>query len=133
MALSMLVARSACADQAEEIAELERTRVACVRDGNQTQLNFCAAADYYEVDLELNRIYSEQMRRLSEPNRSRLREAQKAWIEFRDKACLYEAGPREESGSIWPLSHFGCLTAHTRQRMEDLKGYLSCTQDGCPN
>lgn len=131
--LSLLVFQAIGAEQAEERAELERTRAACVREGNQAQLNFCAAAEYYEVNLELNRLYSEQMQRLAEPNQSRLLAAQQAWFGFRDRSCLYEAGRQEESGSIWPLEHFGCLTSHTRQRVLELKAYLDCSQDGCPH
>lgn len=124
---------SARADQKTKATEAEEMRNGCVEDGNQMQLNFCASADFHDADLEMNNLYTTQMTRLTDPEKSRLRDSQRAWLVFRDKACLYEARARDESGSIWPLEHFACLTAHTKQRVEDLKGYVACTQNGCPD
>jgi len=121
------------ADQKSEAEEAKESRSGCVEAGNQMQLNFCASADFHDADLEMNNLYATQMARLTDPEKSRLRDAQRAWLVFRDKACLYESRAKEESGSIWPLDHFTCLSAHTKQRIEDLKGYVACTQNSCPD
>lgn len=104
----------------------------CGDDSTQMELNACAAAAYAKADAELNALYKQQIGRLEEPNKARLKEAQRAWIAFRDKSCLYEAGPREESGTIWPLLQSACLEKFTKQRISDLKEYVACVQDGCP-
>ena len=103
-------------------------------DGNQMEMNFCAAARFKHVDDEMNKLYRAQLNRLDEQaTKARFREAQRAWVTFRDKACVYEACPREGAGSIWPLEHFGCMEQHTKRRIENLKAYLECTANGCPN
>ena len=103
-------------------------------DGTQLEMNFCAADRYKRADEELNRLYQEQINRLETAgSKTRLRDAQRAWISFRDKSCLYQAGMREESGSIWPMEYHGCMEYYTKQRIENIRKYLSCTQNGCPN
>ncbi|TFZ01846.1 lysozyme inhibitor LprI family protein [Ramlibacter humi] len=89
---------------------------------NQLAMNVCAAARFEEVDKELNRLYRAKLPMLRHPaTRTRFRDAQRAWLAFRDAACLYEAGPREESGSIWPVEHYGCLVKHTERRIQDMR------------
>ncbi len=46
--------------------------------------------------------------------------------------CLYQNGPREKSGTIWAYEQNLCLSAHTRQRIELIQSYISCTDNGCP-
>lgn len=104
----------------------------CQFDGNQMQLNDCAGQTLNRADFEMNRLYKQQMDRLSEKNQARLQESQRAWITYRDKTCLYETGPREESGSIWPMQDSICKATLTKQRNEVLKKYVECTQNGCP-
>ncbi|RJG05547.1 DUF1311 domain-containing protein [Noviherbaspirillum cavernae] len=93
-------------------------------DKNQLAMNFCARHRFDLADKELNSLFKQRRDRLDASGaRERLRAAQRAWLAFRDKDCLYEAGPREESGSIWPLAYFSCMERHTRRRSEDLKGH----------
>jgi len=126
--LALLLACAAASARAEH----ESGKWDC--SGTQLDMNFCAAASFKHVDDELNALYRRQVDRLRDaPSRARFRDAQRAWLVFRDKSCLYQAGPREESGSIWPLEHFGCMEYHTKQRILDMKEYLECTQNGCPN
>ena len=115
---------SASADDSSEMK--------CVEGGNQPQLNFCAADAFKKADKEMNDLYKEQMTHLKATHKARLRESQRAWVVFRDKACLYEAGLQQESGSIWPLDQYMCLEQHTKQRIEDLNSYVACREDGCP-
>ena len=83
-------------------------------EGTQLQLGQCAQADYFDADMQMSSLYVQKMTRLREPAHSRLRDAQRAWIAFRDKSCLYEAGSRDESGTMWGMDVSMCLTAHTR-------------------
>lgn len=101
-------------------------------DDNQLTLNRCASFEFGQADEELNALYKEQVERLSPKTQKRLRLAQRSWIAFRDADCRYRAGPREESGSIWELQYLSCMTKHTTRRIEDIKGYLACTENGCP-
>lgn len=115
------------------IAQDQAVMQAALKDCDKTQLamNMCARHRYDLADQALNRQYRQNMKVLQETgDKQRLRDAQRAWLVFRDKDCLAETGPREESGSIWPLQHFSCLQKHTARRTEDLKTQ-TCGMEAC--
>lgn len=100
-------------------------------DKNQLAMNVCASHRYGLADKALNQQYKQTLQgRPDAAEQKRVREAQRAWITFRDKDCLADTGPRAESGSIWPLLHFSCLEKHTTRRTEDLKAQ-ACGMQGC--
>ena len=102
-------------------------------DKNQLAMNVCASYRFELADKVLNAQYKQNLTAVKEgQSQTRLREAQRAWLVFRDKDCLADTGPREESGSIWPLLHFSCLEKHTTRRTEDLK-VQACGMQGCTN
>ena len=104
---------------------------ACNHD--QRSMNICSGEmlDFY--DKELNRLYSIQMNHLKTDTRKKLfKDAQMAWINFRDKDCIYSVGRREDSGSIWPAAHNSCLSERTKSRVIELKSYVACRDNGCP-
>lgn len=103
-------------------------------DADQTSMNACAGRDLANADADLNHQYQAQMAYLTTPARKQaLKNAQIKWIAFRDADCLYQVGKPEDSGSIWPLLHAQCMAALTLQRVEQLKAYVACRQEGCPN
>ena len=100
-------------------------------DRNQQTMNLCAQQRYDKADAALNRTYSRNLKaQPDEAAQQRLREAQRAWISYRDKDCAVEAGPRETSGSIWPLQYYGCLERHTMRRTMELQ-QQACGIEGC--
>lgn len=102
-------------------------------EANQTSLNLCSFHRYKKGDAELNRIYQAQLARMtSKVDAQRYREAQRAWLKHAEADCLFRNGPREDSGTIWPLLQNTCLAEHTEARLRILQQYLNCTQDGCP-
>jgi uncharacterized protein YecT (DUF1311 family) len=101
---------------------------------NQLTMNVCAVEHFKDADNELNALFLEKMKTLTtKEGKQYLQSAQRAWISFRDKDCLYQAGPKEGSGSIWALEQYSCLKYHTDRRIQDIKRYLECTQNGCPH
>ena len=104
----------------------------CQLDGNQLELNECAYAKFMKADAEMNRLYAEQMSHVSADNKKRLLASQRAWLVYLDAACHYEIGPREESGSIWPMQNWLCRESLTRQRGQVFKAYVACRVGGCP-
>jgi uncharacterized protein YecT (DUF1311 family) len=93
----------------------------------------CASKEYAALDGELNKQYKAQMAFLKTPARKQaLQDAQKKWLAFRDADCLYQVGKPQDSGSIWPLAQAQCLAAQTKVRVEQLKAYTACRQEGCP-
>ena len=104
----------------------------CELDGDQHQLNMCSGERREQADMEMNTLYKEQIKYLRTAPKKRLRDSQRSWIIYRDKTCHYESGPREESGSIWPMENNLCLEKLTKQRIEILKSYIECRANGCP-
>ena len=110
----------------------EKNAKDCPLDGNQLELNECANERLLKADAEMNRLYTEQISHLNKASGDRLRASQRAWLTYRDKACLYETRPPEESGSIWPMQNALCRELLTKQRNQLLKAYVSCRKNGCP-
>jgi uncharacterized protein YecT (DUF1311 family) len=102
-------------------------------DANQAAMNQCAAKELATLDADLNKQYKAQMNYLKTPAKKQaLQDAQKKWIALRDADCAYQVGKREDSGSIWPLLQTNCLAAQTKVRVEQLKEYVACREEGCP-
>lgn len=73
-------------------------------EANQSNLNLCSYRRYKQLDERLNALYQIQLKRLrgSEQEKPFI-EAERAWLKYINADCLYQNGPREESGTIWPL------------------------------
>lgn len=110
-------------------AEMQEALKDC--DRNQMTMNMCASHRYAEADKALNNQYKKTMaKQASDQARKRVRDAQRAWIVFRDKDCLADTGPRDQGGSMWPLQHYSCMENLTLRRVEDLKRQ-ACGMEGC--
>ena len=92
----------------------------CNPNGNQQEMNACAARDFRAADAELNIRYGEVMNTLSPQMRTKLRTEQRAWLRERDPACK-RAARAYEGGSIWPLIFDSCLEKSTRKRTAELE------------
>ncbi|WP_139169718.1 lysozyme inhibitor LprI family protein [Chitinasiproducens palmae] len=76
----------------------------CGDTTTQSAMDQCAAAKQSAADQALNKQYKSLAASLDAGGKQRLRDAEKAWITFRDKECLSRLGPRSDGGSIWPMS-----------------------------
>ena len=110
---------------------LAQDAAACGAATTQMQMNQCARASLATADAEMNRMYRAKMSGIDAERKKRLQASQRAWLKYRDSACLYEAGPRSQSGSIWPMQVALCQAAFTRERNETLRKYAACRQDWC--
>jgi uncharacterized protein YecT (DUF1311 family) len=113
-------------------AEEPNSKVCELDASNQPELNICANRRLNHADSEMNQLYTEQMHYLSTKSKKRLRDSQRAWVIYRDKACQYSSRPRQESGSIWPMENDLCLEELTLQRSKVLRNYIECRANGCP-
>ncbi len=97
----------------------------------QFELNKCAGDKFRIYDAELNRLYKIQMDYLETSEaKEALKNAQLAWIKFRDAACAYEAPYHR--GSMWGMQLGLCKAHHTKARIKNMEYYLSCRDNGCP-
>lgn len=105
----------------------------CADAQNQMELTQCAYREWQVADAELNAVYPRVMAMLKaqdadlEPiyrgGPEALRDAQRAWIVFRDKTCEAE-GFAMRGGSAEPMVVAGCLRTLTTERIGHLYGML---------
>lgn len=102
----------------------------CDTAQTQQDMNQCAHLDWQAADGDLNAEYKRAratMRRIDGDlpqnlagAEATLRDAQRAWITFRDAACAAE-GFLFRGGSMEPFMVSSCLATLTRQRTQALK------------
>lgn len=102
----------------------------CSAPQTQNDMNQCAALMYQAADADLNLAYGlarDMARQLDAAGggnapgaERRLRDAQRAWIAFRDLACETES-LLAYGGTMQPMLRLSCLERLTRTRTEDLR------------
>ncbi len=93
-------------------------------DQTQTGMNLCAKADFDVVDAKLNQLYKQLAAKAEGDEKNALRDAQRAWVAYRDKECLYETAG-SEGGSIRAMEESECATALTNARIKDFEKFLA--------
>ena len=101
----------------------------------QMEMNMCARLDFEAADRELNRVYREAIAGSRQSDRELdrqydqrpgyeavLREAQRAWVAYRDAQCRYEGYEEARGGSMEPMIFSGCSARMTRERTAQLRG-----------
>jgi uncharacterized protein YecT (DUF1311 family) len=101
----------------------------CQNAQTTIEMNACAGENYKAADRDLNRAFARAISAAKESDRNvqgvddsyeqALREAQRAWIAFRDADC--KPAPRELAGSISTMEQLDCLTEKTVQRTKELR------------
>lgn len=102
----------------------------CPEGRTQADLTACAAEELARADTRLNERYQQLLRELApEPNRvEALREAQRAWIRFRDAECDYEASAFE-GGSMQPMVDALCVAQLTQDRADDFQRMITTERE----
>lgn len=94
---------------------------------SQGDLNTCADADLKRADAAMNAAYSKLMKRIGPKAQAGLKDAQRAWLPYRDRTCDLEA-LGTEGGSSQSMVRAGCLASVTEERTKRLTGYLACQE-----
>lgn len=102
----------------------------CANPTSQAEMNICARIAYEQADVELNKVYKQAIASMKDMDANlppelrggekALREAQRAWIPYRDKGCE-AAGFQARGGSMEPMIVGMCLADVTRNRTNELK------------
>jgi uncharacterized protein YecT (DUF1311 family) len=107
----------------------------CADPQAQSEMNACAAIDFERADAELDAEYRraidharandrEESGRMEGDDRpgeeASLREAQRAWLAYRDAHCRLQ-GYEARGGSMEPMLYAGCRTGLTRARSAQLR------------
>jgi uncharacterized protein YecT (DUF1311 family) len=105
--------------------------IKCNPDGNQMEMNQCAADDYAAADKKLNATWKNLMAQFKDDKTAtaKLKAAQKAWIAFRDAEIAAQFACDEGDirvcwGSMYPMLVNGELQAMTETRTERLQKYI---------
>lgn len=102
----------------------------CKNPQYQQEMNYCAYQEFLREDAKLNAAYglavtstkqTDSYQELDQRGAEHaLREAQRAWITYRDNACIAE-GYLFHNGSMEPLMVSVCKSRLTRERTEGLR------------
>ena len=105
----------------------------CAEARTQVDMNACAATAFRWVDTELNRRFADYRARLTPDQGRQLRDAQAAWVRYRDLACRFESSG-VEGGSVHPFVLHQCLAARTKSRLGELEALAVCEEGdlACP-
>jgi uncharacterized protein YecT (DUF1311 family) len=106
----------------------------CDKAETQIDMNECAKANSDKVDVELNRIYTQILDLVKEdPVEAKyVRNAERAWIKYRDAQLQMFYPPREEGyyGTVQPLCDQDAYQRLTEARIEELKKWLKKPEEG---
>ncbi len=86
------------------------------------------AADVDRANAEIDRVYKNLMSVLDEQQQTALREAERAWVVWRDAEANLMARFTSEGGSAYREDHLTALTTLIDQRTAVLKDYLKKVQ-----
>ncbi|MGE0086197.1 MAG: lysozyme inhibitor LprI family protein [Desulfococcaceae bacterium] len=123
IAVAALLCFSQAAFAADDIG-LSKEYSVCMDRANGITENMieCFAAETKKQDARLNKVYKELMNALSPARKNQLKEAQRAWIKFRDANVSYCENP--EGGSIARINsnrYFMSATAARAKELEDFR------------
>ena len=113
----------------------------CANPQAQQEMNYCAGQDFERADAELNTAYRAAIAEAQQADREyrlldaeaggrptnepgwevSLREAERAWVSFRDAHCRLESY-EARGGSMQPMLEAGCRATLTRARTAELRG-----------
>lgn len=91
--------------------------------GITVEVRACTSQEHRRQDSRLNATYRELMRRLPESRRAGLRDAQRAWIAFREAECDYR-GEQEGGGTLQAVIIDSCWLSFTAERADQLQHAL---------
>ncbi len=105
----------------------------CYDSPVQADLNACAGAELKTADAQLNAAYAAVRQRLSDDGQKRLRDAERAWIAYRDAECMFRSSG-DDGGSAAAMVDVQCQAELTNERAKYLESVRAC-EDGdlsCP-
>jgi uncharacterized protein YecT (DUF1311 family) len=88
----------------------------------QQEMNACFGRAFERADAQLNVVYATVLKGASDDAKgiALLRAAQRAWVDFRNKNCDWQAHG-EEGGSVYPTEVATCEIRMTEARIRELQ------------
>jgi uncharacterized protein YecT (DUF1311 family) len=123
-----LVAAAFAASLGFSSGDVHAQLIDCAHAETQGAMTMCAGAAAKAADGDLNKTYDTLIARIDDKHTiALLRDAEKAWIAYRDKECGFETS-LTVGGSIHPMVVAQCLETLTRARQKELQRQLDCQE-----
>ena len=81
----------------------------------------CIGSETKRQDVRLNKAYKEVMGQLSPARKNQLREAQRAWLKYRDANCSFYSDP--DGGTLATVNANDCLMSATAARAKEIEAF----------
>lgn len=114
-------------------ASQQKVTATCANNsGTQAEANACARVKSKQADDEMKQVYEQLLSELSNYGsdgkaQQKLKQAQSAWLQYRDANCESEASIYE-GGSIRPAVYYFCRASITQERTARIKEFLNVTR-----
>ena len=95
----------------------------CADAQSQAEMNMCWGKEYKAADARLNKTYQDFMSKLEESEKVQLKNAQQAWLKYRDVNCEFVAD-QYKGGTMRPMIAAICLAETTNNRTTELKAQM---------
>jgi uncharacterized protein YecT (DUF1311 family) len=92
----------------------------CADPQTQTEMTQCAAEAYKAADAVLNQVYKQLVAKLETEEKAQLKEAQTAWLKYRDTNGDFVAD-QYKGGTMRPMIYANCLEDVTSKRTAELR------------
>ena len=92
----------------------------CAKALSQADMNDCWGREYKAADATLNQVYRQLVSKLDDQEKAQLKEAESAWLKYRDANCEFVAD-QYKGGTMRPMAHAICLTDMTKNRTAELR------------
>ena len=122
----LLTCIAVCVALAVSVGEERPANDPCSEAVTTVEMRECLNQRYYKADGALNHVYQQLMSRLSHTRQTKLREAQRVWVRFRDKHAAFAASAAE-GGTMAPLIALSVLASMTEKRVAELTDLFQTT------
>ena len=95
----------------------------CADAQSQAEMNICWGKEYKAADATLNQVYRQLFAKLDDEQKAQLKNAQTAWLKYRDANCEFVAD-QYKGGSMRPMIAAICLADITSNRSTELKNQI---------
>ena len=99
----------------------------CEDAQTQADMNICFGNEYKKADAALNKVYQQLVAMLDEDDKTQLKNAENAWLKYRDTNCEFVAD-QYKGGSMRPMIAAICLADVTENRTKELRSQIKDRQ-----
>ena len=97
----------------------------CAKKANTLDIVDCHTSRYSAADKSLNVIYGAAMKALTEKQKTKLRESQRAWLKFRDSSFEFVIEMNSDSGSFAGVAISNYKATFVELRVRELNDKLT--------